>query len=214
MKNTGGKEEEEDDDDDYYNNDDDDDEERLCRFCFDGEEEGELVAPCACKSGQRWVHLECLRKWQTAVMHTERAVRCQVCMQPYNCGVPPEPWSHKFRGMRKLGALCVAFFAIFPFYLALFATVCTLYMRAAGVVPVVAGDGGIRLMRQGAPVPSLRRGLFLVSTNDMPQVSGFTIRPLRRPSLIPLFWYRTASSRPLSYICLPTAQLKAQLGSS
>ena len=133
-------------------------EERLCRFCFDGEEEGELVAPCACKSGQRWVHLECLRKWQTAVMHTERAVRCQVCMQPYNCGVPPEPFSHKFRGMGKLGALCVAFFAVFPFYLALFATVCTLYMRAAGAVPVVAGDGGIRLMRQGAPVPSLRRG--------------------------------------------------------
>ena len=32
--------------------------ERMCRYCFDGEEEGELIAPCACKGGQRWVHLE------------------------------------------------------------------------------------------------------------------------------------------------------------
>ena len=29
--------------------------ERMCRYCFDGEEEGELIAPCACKGGQRWV---------------------------------------------------------------------------------------------------------------------------------------------------------------
>ena len=36
--------------------------ERMCRYCFDGEEEGELIAPCACKGGQRWVHLECLRE--------------------------------------------------------------------------------------------------------------------------------------------------------
>ena len=37
--------------------------EKLCRFCFE-EEEGELIAPCACKGGQKYVHLSCLRRWQ------------------------------------------------------------------------------------------------------------------------------------------------------
>jgi len=40
-------------------------EEKLCRFCFDEEEEGnELISPCRCKGGQKWIHLGCLRKWQ------------------------------------------------------------------------------------------------------------------------------------------------------
>ena len=37
-------------------------EEKLCRFCFEGEEEGELLSPCNCKSGQQYVHLKCLRR--------------------------------------------------------------------------------------------------------------------------------------------------------
>ena len=73
--------------------------ERMCRYCFDGEEEGELIAPCACKGGQRWVHLECLRRWQRMVLVSQpthpmfhgddlRQQTCNVCKQPYTCEPP------------------------------------------------------------------------------------------------------------------------------
>ena len=45
--------------------------ERMCRYCFDGEEYGERLSPCACAGGQKWVHLECLRKWQKEVVLTQ-----------------------------------------------------------------------------------------------------------------------------------------------
>jgi len=46
----------------------DTDDEKLCRYCFDGEEFGELLSPCACAGGQKWVHLACLRRWQRMVL--------------------------------------------------------------------------------------------------------------------------------------------------
>ncbi len=45
-----------------------DEEELMCRYCFDGEEEGELLSPCNCSGGQKWVHLACLRRWQRMVL--------------------------------------------------------------------------------------------------------------------------------------------------
>ena len=33
------------------------DEERQCRFCFCGDEDGELIAPCLCKGDQKWIHV-------------------------------------------------------------------------------------------------------------------------------------------------------------
>ena len=35
-----------------------------CRICFSGAEDGKLIAPCKCSGTQRYVHEECLRKWQ------------------------------------------------------------------------------------------------------------------------------------------------------
>ena len=35
-----------------------------CRICFSGAEDGRLIAPCNCAGTQRYVHEECLRKWQ------------------------------------------------------------------------------------------------------------------------------------------------------
>ena len=49
----------------------DDDDALLCRYCFSGEEDGPLISPCACKGGQKFVHVECLRKWQRAVIVTQ-----------------------------------------------------------------------------------------------------------------------------------------------
>jgi len=41
-------------------------EESICRYCLDPG--GELIAPCVCRGGQKWVHLDCLRKWQRMVL--------------------------------------------------------------------------------------------------------------------------------------------------
>jgi hypothetical protein len=49
-----------------------------CYMCFDDEDttDNPLVAPCLCKGGTRYVHLECLQKWQAAA--GEEKVRCAV----------------------------------------------------------------------------------------------------------------------------------------
>ena len=79
------------------------DDEKLCRYCFDGEEEGELISPCACRGGQKWVHLDCLRRWQRMVLvsqpthpmfhgEDQRQDNCNVCKQPFTC---PPPTRHE-----------------------------------------------------------------------------------------------------------------------
>ena len=42
------------------------DEEEICRYCFEGKEDGELISPCRCTGGQKYVHLSCLRRWQVS----------------------------------------------------------------------------------------------------------------------------------------------------
>eukprot|EP00944_MAST-04C_sp_MAST-4C-sp1_P002899 g2899.t1 len=74
--------------------------EKMCRYCFCGTEEGnELISPCKCKGGQKWVHLECLRRWQRSVIisqpthpafyaRDERQFICNVCKSEFSV-VPP-----------------------------------------------------------------------------------------------------------------------------
>jgi len=77
----------------------DEDDEPMCRFCFEGQEAGELISPCNCKGGQKWVHLGCLRRWQRMVLVSqpthpsfysddERHHICNVCTGEFTC-VPP-----------------------------------------------------------------------------------------------------------------------------
>mmetsp|Transcript_12095 Transcript_12095/g.32476 ORF Transcript_12095/g.32476 Transcript_12095/m.32476 type:complete len:228 (+) Transcript_12095:146-829(+) len=76
-------------------------EERICRYCLSGpdDEDGELVAPCACRGGQRWVHRDCLIRWQRSVIVTQpthpafyeddvRQRVCNVCRTAFD---PPPP---------------------------------------------------------------------------------------------------------------------------
>lgn len=70
-------------------------EERICRYCFEGEEEdGELVAPCRCTGGQKWVHLACLQRWQRGVLaalpsRTENRQRiCNICCSRFSVRPP------------------------------------------------------------------------------------------------------------------------------
>ena len=77
--------------------------ERLCRYCFDGEEYGELLSPCDCKGGQKYVHLECLRRWQRMILVSQpthpafykddaRHHDCNVCKAQFTC---PPPTRHE-----------------------------------------------------------------------------------------------------------------------
>ena len=71
-------------------------ERRCCRYCFEDEEP--LIAPCECRGDQRWVHPECLKRWQRSllldapthpalVVEDPRTSTCGVCKGEF--GVPP-----------------------------------------------------------------------------------------------------------------------------
>mmetsp|Transcript_62186 Transcript_62186/g.131374 ORF Transcript_62186/g.131374 Transcript_62186/m.131374 type:complete len:719 (+) Transcript_62186:367-2523(+) len=73
--------------------------ERICRYCFEGEEGGELISPCKCAGGQKWVHLTCLRSWQRTVLVSQpthpdlydmdtRQRICNVCKSDFTCPPP------------------------------------------------------------------------------------------------------------------------------
>eukprot|EP00927_Polykrikos_kofoidii_P019565 TRINITY_DN19162_c0_g1_i1.p1 TRINITY_DN19162_c0_g1~~TRINITY_DN19162_c0_g1_i1.p1 ORF type:complete len:477 (+),score=96.16 TRINITY_DN19162_c0_g1_i1:79-1509(+) len=82
---------------------DGEEEEKICRYCFDGEEDSELISPCKCAGGQKFVHLKCLRQWQRMVLVSQpthpafydRDVRhqtCNVCAAEFTC---PPPTRHE-----------------------------------------------------------------------------------------------------------------------
>jgi len=84
----------------------DESEEEMCRYCFDTE--GELIAPCKCTGSQRWVHEECLRKWQRIcqvrksthpwfqeMSHTEEV--CNVCSTKFD--LKPPNYDQLVRGL-------------------------------------------------------------------------------------------------------------------
>ena len=75
------------------------DEEKICRYCFDDDADEPLISPCACKGGQKWVHLACLRKWQRLVLVSQpthprfyaddpRHHTCNVCKAAFTCAPP------------------------------------------------------------------------------------------------------------------------------
>merc|ERR1719428_1138870 len=79
--------------------DDEEEDEVICRYCFCGEEDGELISPCACIGSQRYAHLSCLRQWQKMVLvshPTDPALQkndsrhhiCNVCNSQYTCAPP------------------------------------------------------------------------------------------------------------------------------
>ena len=68
----------------------------VCRFCMSAD--GELISPCMCRGSNEWVHLACLRQWQTNVLLTQSTHPkyqtsidriCNVCLEPFTGkGIP------------------------------------------------------------------------------------------------------------------------------
>ena len=99
------------------------DEERICRFCFEDETDRpdeRLIAPCACKGGQKYVHLSCLRRWQRMVVVDQpthpamvehkndiRHLKCNVCQSEFTCAPPARhELMATFTGPEIAGLIC------------------------------------------------------------------------------------------------------------
>jgi len=61
-----------------------------CRYCFD--KDGDLISPCECKGSNKYVHLECLKKWQYSTLlsqsthpkyQTDIDEKCNVCLSKF-----------------------------------------------------------------------------------------------------------------------------------
>lgn len=53
-----------------------------CRFCFGGEEGGQLFQPCLCNGSQKYVHVTCLHQWRKT--SSNASMRCPTCQYQYN----------------------------------------------------------------------------------------------------------------------------------
>jgi len=70
--------------------DDDDEEEskgkRECWICYDDENSEQLIQPCDCKGGTKYVHHGCLKKWlmERPAENNKEAICCSVCKAQYD----------------------------------------------------------------------------------------------------------------------------------
>lgn len=82
-----------------FTNNEEEKEEVLCRYCLEDDEMENLISPCACSGGQKYVHLNCLRRWQRMVLISQpthpafyeddvRHHKCNVCLAEYTCPPP------------------------------------------------------------------------------------------------------------------------------
>jgi len=64
----------------------------ICRIClFSTSEFGnnDLISPCDCSGSMRYVHLECILRWQQYAENDENLVYCELCTIEYNL---PTKW--------------------------------------------------------------------------------------------------------------------------
>ena len=67
---------------DSEDSEDSEEEEKQCRICLS--DEGELISVCGCKGTVKYVHKDCIIKWQRLAPTAESKIKCQLCKQPYN----------------------------------------------------------------------------------------------------------------------------------
>tara|TARA_Y100001958_G_C20891904_1_gene317735 strand:+ start:105 stop:473 length:369 start_codon:yes stop_codon:yes gene_type:complete len=56
-------------------------EEKVCRICL--ESNGHLISVCGCKGSVKYVHKECIEKWQKVAPTLESRTYCQLCKQKF-----------------------------------------------------------------------------------------------------------------------------------
>ena len=66
-----------------HKRDHEEEEEDRCRLCLEGEDDGPLVQPCACRGSAKWAHEHCLEHWRRTGPKEDTAYRCGQCMDEY-----------------------------------------------------------------------------------------------------------------------------------
>ena len=62
--------------------------ELICRICFDGESENNLlIAPCKCTGSMRSVHEECLKKWIISSEQDIKLAACDICKEKFQMDI-------------------------------------------------------------------------------------------------------------------------------
>lgn len=164
---------------------------KCCRICFDKEFEGsKLIAPCKCRGSSRYIHIHCLSQWQeTAIENNapQKATTCPVCLSEYTYP------SKLFLLYRRLAHHCKTLWAIGSIaFFALAVTPLKLFLHAVLVI-ITIPFGQISLGKmalawigcdfppqlalirngKGLSIPSLRRGMLLIASRDIPNTSVF-----------------------------------------
>ena len=83
-------------------------EEEQCRVCLEGEDDGPLVRPCACRGTSPWVHEHCLEHWRRTGPKEDAAYRCGQCMDEYRDALSLELLSARLQTERTDGEATIS----------------------------------------------------------------------------------------------------------
>ena len=76
-----------------------------CRLCLEGEADGPLVQPCACRGTAKYIHKHCLEKWRRKSPRVDAAYRCGQCMDEYRDALSLELLGARLQANRTTLAL-------------------------------------------------------------------------------------------------------------
>ena len=76
---------------------------RRCRVCLEGESDGQLVQPCACRGSAKWTHKACIERWRRTSPKEDAAYRCGECMDHYRDALSIELLSARLQAERTSG---------------------------------------------------------------------------------------------------------------
>ena len=86
-----------------HKRDREEEEEDRCRLCLEGEDDGPLVQPCACRGSAKWAHEHCLEHWRRTSPREDAAYRCGQCMDEYRDALSLELLSTRLQAERTNG---------------------------------------------------------------------------------------------------------------
>ena len=120
--------------------DDHDDDEKVCRICLEDDLPEQMIAPCKCKGGSKWVHRECLDEWR--LNEKDRAFsQCTECLFQYHMQ-PIHPNQHENAEWRRK----------MKFYMLVSRDVC--FLTILSQVVIVCLGGFVALCDPDMSIPS------------------------------------------------------------
>ena len=55
----------------------------MCRICLEEDSVNNLIYPCKCSGGSKYIHKECLNEWRTTSENRDNMDRCECCHYEY-----------------------------------------------------------------------------------------------------------------------------------